>query len=82
MSGDRVVFAARGSGILLHPTSLSVPFYVGDLGPQARRFALALFQAGQPDRHRDTRSSAGATSAAEIEHERAFALRYSGSDGK
>src|ERR1700687_1786369 len=29
----------RSSGILLHPTSLPGPFGIGDLGPEALRFA-------------------------------------------
>ena len=38
---------ARSSGILLHPTSLPGPFGVGDLGPEAFRFADWLAAAGQ-----------------------------------
>ena len=37
----------RSSGILLHPTSLPGPYGVGDLGPQALRFADFLAEAGQ-----------------------------------
>ena len=37
----------RSSGILLHPTSLPGPYGVGDLGPQASRFADFLAEAGQ-----------------------------------
>ena len=37
----------RASGILLHPTSLPGPFGVGDLGPEAFRFADFLADAGQ-----------------------------------
>jgi len=37
----------RSSGILLHPTSLPGPFGIGDLGPEARRFADFLAGAGQ-----------------------------------
>src|ERR1700680_3178230 len=37
----------RSSGILLHPTCLPGPFGVGDLGPQAARFADFLAEAGQ-----------------------------------
>src|SRR5712691_4011739 len=37
----------RSSGILLHPTSLPGPFGTGDLGPEARRFADFLAEAGQ-----------------------------------
>ncbi len=38
---------ARGSGILLHPTSLPSPWGVGDLGPAAYRFVDFLSAAGQ-----------------------------------
>ena len=37
----------RGSGILLHITSLPSPYGIGDLGPWAYRFADFLTQAGQ-----------------------------------
>jgi len=37
----------RSSGILLHPTSLPGPYGVGDLGPEALRFADFLAEAGQ-----------------------------------
>ena len=37
----------RSSGIVLHPTSLPGPYGIGDLGPQARRFADYLAEAGQ-----------------------------------
>jgi len=37
----------RTSGILLHPTSLSGPFGIGDLGPTAYRFLDFLEHAGQ-----------------------------------
>ena len=37
----------RSSGILLHPTSLPGAFGIGDLGPQAHRFAESLREAGQ-----------------------------------
>src|SRR5947209_6674825 len=37
----------RSSGIVLHPTSLPGPYGVGDLGPEARRFAGYLADAGQ-----------------------------------
>jgi len=37
----------RSSGILLHPTSLSGPFGIGDIGPQAARFIEWLASAGQ-----------------------------------
>ncbi len=38
---------SRSSGILLHPTSLPGPFGVGDLGPEAERFADFVAAAGQ-----------------------------------
>jgi len=37
----------RSSGILLHPTSLPGPYGIGELGPEAHRFADFLKQAGQ-----------------------------------
>lgn len=37
----------RASGILLHPTSLPGPYGIGDLGPEAFRFADWLAAAGQ-----------------------------------
>jgi 4-alpha-glucanotransferase len=37
----------RSSGILLHPTSLPGPYGIGDLGPEAVRFADFLGEAGQ-----------------------------------
>jgi 4-alpha-glucanotransferase len=37
----------RASGVLLHPTSLPGPYGVGDLGPEARRFADFLSDARQ-----------------------------------
>jgi 4-alpha-glucanotransferase len=37
----------RASGVLLHPTSLPGPFGIGDLGPEAYRFADWLAGAGQ-----------------------------------
>ncbi len=37
----------RKAGILLHPTSLPGPWGIGDLGPEARRFAETLQNAGQ-----------------------------------
>ncbi len=37
----------RGSGILLHVTSLPSPFGVGDLGPEAYRFIDFLAESGQ-----------------------------------
>jgi 4-alpha-glucanotransferase len=41
------VNSARLSGILLHPTSLPGRFGIGDLGPEAHRFAEFLAEAGQ-----------------------------------
>src|SRR5262249_3198939 len=37
----------RASGILLHPTCLPGPYGIGELGPQAFRFADWLASAGQ-----------------------------------
>jgi 4-alpha-glucanotransferase len=37
----------RASGILLHPTSLSSAFPIGDLGPAANQFVDFLFNSGQ-----------------------------------
>jgi 4-alpha-glucanotransferase len=37
----------RGSGVLLHPTSLAGGFGIGDLGPEAYRFVDFLERAGQ-----------------------------------
>ncbi len=37
----------RGSGILLHISSLPSPYGIGDLGPSARRFVDFLHQSGQ-----------------------------------
>ncbi|HMB19964.1 MAG TPA: 4-alpha-glucanotransferase, partial [Spirochaetota bacterium] len=37
----------RGSGILLHITSLPSPYGIGDFGPSARRFADFLRDTGQ-----------------------------------
>jgi len=37
----------RSSGILLHPTSLPGPYGIGELGPEAHRFADFLGDAGQ-----------------------------------
>lgn len=39
--------AVRESGVLLHPTSLPGAYGVGDLGPEAFRFAHQLGAAGQ-----------------------------------
>jgi 4-alpha-glucanotransferase len=38
---------ARSSGILLHPTSLSGRYGIGDLGLEARRFVDFLASSGQ-----------------------------------
>jgi 4-alpha-glucanotransferase len=37
----------RGSGVLLHPTSLPGPYGVGDLGPAAYGWVDALVRARQ-----------------------------------
>src|SRR5689334_872980 len=37
----------RSAGVLLHPTSLAGPYGIGDLGPEAHRFADFLAAAGQ-----------------------------------
>ena len=37
----------RASGILLHPTSLSNPYPIGDLGPAATAFADFMVRSGQ-----------------------------------
>jgi len=41
------IMKSRGSGILLHVTSLPSPYGIGDLGPEAYRFADFLAGAGQ-----------------------------------
>lgn len=41
------MFKQRGSGILLHITSLPSPYGIGDLGPVAYKFADFLAEAGQ-----------------------------------
>jgi malto-oligosyltrehalose synthase/4-alpha-glucanotransferase len=38
---------SRGSGLLMHITSLPSAFGIGDLGPEAKRFATMLSNAGQ-----------------------------------
>ena len=38
---------SRSSGILLHPTSLPGPYGIGELGPEAYRFADFLRDSGQ-----------------------------------
>ena len=43
----RLPLSERGSGVLLHLTSLPSPWGVGDLGATARRFATRLGEAGQ-----------------------------------
>jgi 4-alpha-glucanotransferase len=40
-------FKFRGTGVLMHPTSLPGGHGTGDLGSEARRFAQWLYQAGQ-----------------------------------
>ena len=37
----------RASGILLHPTSLPGPYGIGEIGPEAERFADFLQATGQ-----------------------------------
>jgi len=44
---SRLVDSPRASGILLHPTSLPGSFGIGDLGPEAYRFADFLASTGQ-----------------------------------
>jgi len=41
------VMSRRGSGVLLHITSLASPYGIGDMGSAARRFADFLQRAGQ-----------------------------------
>src|SRR5579875_2416785 len=41
------IVTGRGSGILLHPTSLPGPYGIGDLGPEAYRFVDLLASARQ-----------------------------------
>ena len=41
------LFSFRQSGVLLHPTSLSGPFGIGDIGPGALAFVDWLAEAGQ-----------------------------------
>src|ERR1700742_1312793 len=43
----RFNFSNRGSGLLMHPTSLPGPHGGGDIGLEARRFADFLSSAGQ-----------------------------------
>ena len=43
----KLVVTSRASGILLHPTSLPGRYGIGDLGPEAYRFADWLAAAGQ-----------------------------------
>src|SRR3954453_8697182 len=43
----RFSFSQRGSGILMHPTSLPGPHGSGDIGGESRRFADFLASAGQ-----------------------------------
>ncbi|MFD2247320.1 4-alpha-glucanotransferase [Pontibacter ruber] len=42
-----MIIPKRSSGILLHITSLPSPFGIGDLGPEAYKFADRLAEAGQ-----------------------------------
>jgi len=44
---DQAVMGRRGSGVLLHITSLPSPYGVGDLGPEAYRFADFLAETKQ-----------------------------------
>lgn len=41
------MLSTRSSGLLLHPTSLPGPYGLGDIGPEARRFADAMQAAEQ-----------------------------------
>jgi 4-alpha-glucanotransferase len=43
----RLSLRNRSAGVLLHPTSLPGPHGIGDLGPEALRFAAALSDCGQ-----------------------------------
>jgi 4-alpha-glucanotransferase len=45
--GGRPMLSSRGSGILLHVSSLPSPFGIGDLGEGAYRFVDFLIEAGQ-----------------------------------
>ncbi|HVC08563.1 MAG TPA: 4-alpha-glucanotransferase [Elusimicrobiota bacterium] len=47
MTRPRASLSRRGSGILLHPTSLPGPWGVGDLGPAAHSFLDSLAACGQ-----------------------------------
>jgi len=47
MSSRKMSVIKRGSGILLHITSLPSPFGIGDIGPGAYRFADFLAETGQ-----------------------------------
>ena len=46
-AGVPEIFAERGAGILLHPSSLAGPYGIGDLGPSAHAFIDWLAAAGQ-----------------------------------
>lgn len=46
-AGDIVLTKERGSGILLHISSLPSPYGIGDIGPAACRFVDFLAEAGQ-----------------------------------
>jgi 4-alpha-glucanotransferase len=41
------MITSRASGLILHPTSLPGPFGIGDLGPEAYKFADFLFDTNQ-----------------------------------
>ena len=45
--GRRFHMSQRASGILLHPTSLSNPYPIGDLGPAAIAFVDFMVESGQ-----------------------------------
>jgi 4-alpha-glucanotransferase len=44
---ETMTLDVRGAGVLLHPTSLPGPHGIGDLGPEAHRFAEILAECGQ-----------------------------------
>ena len=44
---EQTMTFSRSSGILLHPTCLPGPYGIGELGPEAHRFADFLRDAGQ-----------------------------------
>ena len=47
MSGPSSALRTRGSGVLLHPTSLPGRYGIGDLGQEAFRFVDFLVRARQ-----------------------------------